>query len=251
MKALILEDEATATRKLIELLGSVDPHIEIVGTCESVEAAATWIAGNAPPDVGFFDIQLSDATSFEVFERCEVRFPVVFVTAYDNYLLKAFDHNSIHYLLKPVTADKVTQALTKLRNLERHFMTTAVRNFLSQEAQPYQSRLIVRKGLDHAPIDVNDIAYCFTEHKLSFVRHRDGSIFMIDAPLSDLEKRLDPKQFFRANRQYLVRLGAIRRFRSVDQSKISLELTPAPDTEVVIGKEAAVRFRKWIGGAGA
>ena len=250
MRIIIVEDETTAVRQLEALLQAADPQITILARLESVHETVRWITTHPAPDLAFFDIQLADDTSFSIFEQCDVSFPVVFVTAYDDYLLQAFEYNSIHYLLKPITTEKVSQALQKVRQLERHFTAGGLHDFLSARKEPvaYRSRLIVRKGVDYAPLDVGDIAYIFTDHKISFARTWQGENFMVDQPLSELEAQLDPAQFFRANRQYLVNIRAIRRFKSTDQSKILLELTPEPKEEVMVGKDRAGVFRVWVRG---
>lgn len=250
MRILIVEDEALAQQKLENLLHSMLPELEIVGRIERVEDAVNWIRQEEKPDLAFFDIQLADDISFEIFEQCEVDFPVVFVTAYDSYLMKAFEVNSIHYLLKPISESKLRQALNKAQQLERHFLQTSLRQLIQKPAavNAYKSRLIVRKGTHYIPLETSDVAYLFTEHKVGFAKDREGQLFMIDDSLTELEKQLDPRQFFRANRQFLIHLSAITRFRSVEQSKIELELSPDTGQPVRIGKENAVAFRKWIKG---
>lgn len=249
MKVIIVEDEVTATKKLKSVLAKCDSSIEIATCLESVDATVRWLNMNAHPDLAFFDIQLSDATSFDIFEQIDIRFPVIFITAYDAYLMKALEHNSIHYLLKPITREKMAQALSKFDQLKAHF-SSGITSQLNETKETVFSRkrLIVRKGMDYAPIEPEDVAYIFTEHKVSFVKEKSGAVSIIDESLANLEKTLDTSQFFRANRQYLVSIDAIKRFRSIDQSKISLELEPNPEEEVIIGKANASVFRKWIGG---
>ena len=250
IKVIIIEDEEVAVRKLRDLLREMDEKIELLAVMESVEEATAWISTNPAPDLGFFDIQLADDISFEIFKRCRINFPVVFVTAYDDYLLRSFDHNSIHYLLKPVTADKLRQVLDKLKKLEKHFINTGIRNLiLREEGQTeYRKRLIVKKGMEFAPVDVSQIAYFFTEHKISFVRDFKGRTFIIDDPLSTIESYLDPDEFFRVNRQYIVSVSAIDKFSTVENGKILITLAPPTGEEVIIGKETAVRFRQWLRG---
>lgn len=242
MNVLIVEDEITATKKLVALLKRVKPAVEIVAKLESVKEAAAWITNNQKPALAFFDIQLADDVSFEIFKQCDVTFPVIFVTAYDNYLLQAFEQSTIHYLLKPITEEKVREALEKFERLAEHFgsFNTSINKSDSKNT------LLVRKGMNFVPLDVNRIAYIFSEHKISFAKDDQGSMYLVDRSLTDLENILDPKVFFRANRQYLVGLHAIEKYRSIEQSKIKLDLRPAAKEEVIIGKENAGSFRKWI-----
>lgn len=242
MKVLIVEDEITATKKLESLLKRVKPGIEILARLESVKESINWIKQNQKPDIAFFDIQLADDVSFEIFKQCEVTFPVIFVTAYDNYLLQAFEQNTIHYLLKPITEEKVREGFEKLDRVAEHFL-----GFNKTKNTDYsRDKLLVRKGMNFVPLDINKIAYFFSEHKLSFAKDDQEIVYLIDQSLTDLEKMLDAKKFFRANRQYLVNLHAIVKYRSIEQSKIKLELKPLTKEDVIIGKENAGSFRKWI-----
>ena len=249
MKVIIVEDESTAILKLEALLKKADPAIEIIGKLESVKDAVSWIKNHPSPDLGFFDIQLSDDISFRIFDHCEVDFPVVFITAFDDYLLRAFEYNSLHYVLKPINEEKISGVLHKIRKIEKHFVHNSLREISSggKNETHFKSRLVVRKGLDFSPVEVSDIAYIFTEHKITFIRDKLEGIYMIDQTLSDLEKDLDPRIFFRVNRQYLVNISAIKKFRSIDQSKILIDLSPKSKDEVIISKEHAPAFRKWIG----
>ncbi|MBR9999860.1 MAG: response regulator transcription factor [Cyclobacteriaceae bacterium] len=250
MKVIIIEDEDIAIRKLKNILKSVDPAIQILASLESVKDAVSWIRHNPEPDLGFVDIQLSDDISFEIFKQCEVNFPVVFVTAYDDYLLRAFDHNAIHYLLKPVTVEKISLVLDKLKKIENHFVNAGIRNFLlkGEKNQGIKKRLVVKKGVDFAPLDVENIAYFFIEHKISFVRDQSANTYTTDDSLAEIESTLDPGKFFRVNRQYIVRISAIKKFSSIEYGKIRLQLEPPTGEDVIIGKENAIKFRKWIRG---
>lgn len=242
MRVLIVEDEVTATKKLETLLNRVRPGIEILAKLESVRDTVDWIRKNQRPDVAFFDIQLADDVSFEIFKQCDVTFPVIFVTAYDNYLLQAFEQNTIHYLLKPITEERVREGLEKLDRVAAHF--GGINRHAS--ATVANDKLLVRKGMSFVPLAIDKIAYIFSEHKISFAKDDQGTIYLVDRSLADLEKALDPKKFFRANRQYLVNLQAIDKYRSIEQSKIKLDLRPATKEEVIIGKENAGAFRKWM-----
>jgi two-component system LytT family response regulator len=245
MRVIILEDEVVASRGLTQILKKMNPHIEVVAVLESVQESVDWIKHHESPDLAFFDIQLADDTSFEVFKKCQVSFPVIFVTAYDHYLLQAFEHNSIHYLLKPINKEKIKQALDKFADLKEWFLTQHQQTLIQTLGQP-TPRILVRKGLEHVSIEQTQIAYIFTEHKISFVKTTTGENYMADHSLSQLAKDLPTTLFFRVNRQYLVNIGAIKSYRSVEQSKIRLELLPSAGQEVIIGKEQAVNFRKWI-----
>jgi len=247
MKVLIVEDEHTAVQKLEDLLKQIDPEIHVVARLNSVYDTITWIRNNEKPDLGFFDIQLSDDNSFGIFESCQVDFPIVFVTAYDDYLLKAFEVNSIHYLLKPVNDQKLRKALDKLTQLDNHFMSQKIKALLSDNSKPTTTtRIIARKGMDYIPLNVDEIAYFFTEHKLSFARNKEGLLYTVDQTLMELEDQLDRNRFFRANRQYLIHINAIVKFRSSDNGKLEIEVNPATNEKVSVAKERAKAFRSWV-----
>lgn len=249
MKIIIVEDEIIARQKLEGLLNGIASDIEILAHLESVEETVKWIRDNASPDIAFFDIQLSDASCFEIFERIQVNFPVIFLTAYDDYVMKAFDHNAIHYILKPATKTKVAEALKKVSRFRDHFVHLGIQNLPGEkDKKNYTERLVVRKGLDAVPLPIDAIAYFFSEHKISFAKTSEGISYMVDEPLIELERKLNPSSFFRVNRQYLVNINAIKNFRSNEQSKIVLELEPPVNDEVIISKENAGNFRKWIRG---
>lgn len=249
MKILIIEDEATAVDKLATMLMSIDPAIRIVATLESVKDSLTWLKANPSPDLAFVDIQLSDDSSFEIFKQFEIQFPIVFTTAYDNYILESFEYNSIDYLLKPIQEDRLRKALDKVRKLETHFIQYKFNELFNRgtEKENRKQRYVVKKGVDFVSINVRDIAYCFTEYRIVFLRDNEGNKYIIDKTISDLQEELDAGQFFRANRKYLVNIESIGKFRS-DNGKILLDLIPSVNEEVAVSKENAPNFRKWIGG---
>ena len=249
MNVIIVEDELPASRKLEALLNRADPSITVRATFQTVKDTVEWISSNPGTELGFFDIQLSDDVSFSIFEKCNIDFPVVFVTAYDDYLLKAFEYNSLHYLLKPVSFDKIRKTLDKIENIKKHFVSTGIKNLFEgiNKNESYKSRIIVRKGVEYAPVETRDIAYIFSRHKVSFVKDINNNIFMADEALAELQSMLDPVSFFRVNRQYIININSVVKFRSVENGKIKLEIKPASGEEIIVSKEGAANFRKWIG----
>ena len=240
-----MEDEMTAVKNLKQVLGKVDTSIEVIAELSGVKECVTWLQRNETPDLGFFDIQLSDDVSFEIFDRYRVTFPVVFVTAFDEYLLQAFEQNAIHYILKPITFTKIEQAIMKVKQLETHFSLSGIKKLIEAGNNQNKTRLLVRKGTGFFPIQMEDIAYVFTEHKICFVRTRSGETYMSDGSLSEIEQKLNSNRFFRVNRQYLVQIDAISKFLS-NQGKLLLTLNPQPKNDVSVGKDNASAFRHWI-----
>lgn len=252
MKVIIIEDEPTAVKKLEDILHGISREIMVLACLPSVREAVDWIRRNPAPDLGFFDIQLSDDLSFRIFEECPVNFPVVFTTAYDHYLLRAFEYHSVHYLLKPLQEEKVMRAIQKVRDFKSMLLNHSIHHLLQAQKNGGHpsNRFVVRKGNDFIPLEIEHIAFFSTEHGLSFVHTLKGETFIIDQSLSEIEKQLDQRTFFRANRQYLVHLKAIRKFKSIEQSKIKLEILTGDQKEITIGKQNAILFRQWISGNG-
>lgn len=248
MRILIIEDEATAVDKLKSMLASLDTSLEVVGTTESVKDSLDWLRTHTAPDLAFVDVQLSDDNSFEIFNQFEINFPVIFTTAYDDYILQSFEYNSIDYLLKPLQEDRLRKALEKVRKLETHFIQYKFNELFNRTSGKEQKkqRFVVKKGVDFVSVNVKDIAYFFTEYRIVFLRDREGNKYIIDKTLADLQDELG-EDFFRANRKYLVSIDSVGKFRS-DNGKILLDLVPEVNEEVAVSKENAPNFRNWVEG---
>lgn len=243
MRIFIVEDEINARDRLIDMLMKVNADVQIVGKAESVAQAVRWIKDNPKPDLAFFDIQLTDDYSFQIFEEVNVTFPIIFTTAFDEYVLKSLEHNSIDYLVKPLTEDRLQKALDKTETLKAHYEYHNVSEELQAKRQ--KKRFLVKKGIDRISVEVSRVAYFFTEHKVAFLRDMEGTTYISDATITELTDQVDPTTFFRANRKYLVNIDAIAKFKS-DQGKIILDLNPPPGDDVTVSKENAPNFRKWI-----
>jgi DNA-binding LytR/AlgR family response regulator len=248
MNVIIIEDELLAQEKLEAMMQRLDPDIKIMARLASVKETIQWLYRNPRPDLAFVDIQLADDHCFEIFRQYMVDFPVVFTTAYDKYLLQSFEYNTIDYLLKPITEEKLARALHKIRSMERHFIQQNIMALVQQERKPGKlSRLVVRKGTDFIALNVDDAAYFFTDHKIVFVRDFSGRQLMVDSTLSELQEMLDGEKFFRLNRKYLSSHRAIEKFKS-DNGKIKVFLQPPVREDVHVSKETAPSFRLWISG---
>lgn len=246
MNVLIIEDELPARAKLESMLNTLDPTIHILAHLGSVADSISWLRENRAPDLAFVDIRLSDDHAFEIFRKHPVQFPVIFTTAYDQYLMESFEFNSIDYLLKPITEQKLKRSLEKIRTLERHFIQENILKLLDQSSARNNGRIVVRKGTEFIALPYDEIAYFFTEHKIVFVRDNHGRQMIVDKNLGELEQVLDPNQFFRVNRKFLVHQKSIERFKP-DNGKIRVFLKPEMKEDVHVSKETAPEFRKWIG----
>jgi DNA-binding LytR/AlgR family response regulator len=246
MNVLIIEDELLAQAKLEMMLVALDNTLRVVAKLGSVKDTLEWLSQNAPPDVAFVDIQLSDDHSFEIFRKHSVQFPVIFTTAFDKYLLESFEFNSIDYLLKPITEEKLKRSLTKLKKLEQHFVQGNLLKLIHQTHQPQNERIVARKGTEFIALTMDEIAFFFTEHRVVFVKVHSGQQFIVDKNLGELEGNLDKNKFFRINRKFISHINAIEKFKP-DNGKIRVFLKPEMKEEVHVSKETAPDFRKWIG----
>jgi two-component system LytT family response regulator len=252
MKVLIVEDERPASENLVEELQTIDESIDVVAGCNSVDETIRWLNKNPQPDLILMDIQLSDGLSFNIFKACEVTCPVIFTTAYDKYLTQALEYSSIDYLLKPISQDKLRNAIRKYKALRNHFVNNheniinhSLPDYLSQDRK--KSRILVRKGVDFQAVRVEDAGYFFTEHKLIFLVDKENRKYMAEKNnLSELEEELDKNIFYRANRKYIINANYIKRFKPLERSKISVELTLPVSEEIIISQENSAGFKKWI-----
>lgn len=245
MRILIIEDELPARAKLSKMLKELRPDAEIAGEAGSVKEAENWLKQNPAPDLAFVDIHLSDSHSFELFRETEISFPVVFTTAYDQYILESFAYNSIDYLLKPITADKLARTLLKVSKLKQHFSQGGFDTLLQPKTGKTQ-RIVARKGTDFVAIELVDVAYFFTEHKVVFVRDFTGRKLIVDKTLAELEETIEGDAFFRLNRKYIANMKAIAKFKP-DSGKILVNLYPPMQEDIHVSKETAPLFRTWIG----
>jgi len=253
MKVLIVEDERPASENLVEELLAIDDNIDVVAGCNSCDETIRWLNRNPQPDLILMDIQLSDGLSFNIFKACDVTCPVIFTTAYDKYLTQAFEYSSIDYLLKPISQDKLKNAIKKYKTLRSHFVNSqehsqaSLPDYLNHNDRK-RSRILVRKGVEFQAVRVEDAGYFFTEHKLIFLVDKENRKYMAEkSNLSELEDELDRSIFYRANRKYIINANYIRRFKPLERSKISVELTLPVNEEIIISQENSASFKKWIG----
>ena len=251
MKILLIEDELPAAKLLARLLETHCPQGRILATLDSVESAAAWLANSPAPDLIFMDIQLADGLSFDIFTKTEVRSPVIFTTAYDQYSLKAFKVHSVDYLLKPIEPVELVRALEKYERFFRkqeafdfgsiqQMMQTALR-------QPtYRERFLVKSGQHLVHLSVADIACFFSEDKIAFAKCFDGKKHIVEYTLDQLEACLDPRQFFRINRRMLVRADAIGKISNWFNSRLKVELLLPGEEAEAVSRERVAEFKQWL-----
>jgi DNA-binding LytR/AlgR family response regulator len=253
MKVLIVEDEAPAARRLLLLLKEFDPNMEIVATTDSIISSVQWLNTNPSPDLIFMDIQLADGLSFEIFSRILVQAPVIFTTAYDEYALQAFKANGIDYLLKPIETAALQESMQKLHKLKEQFAHQKdrenVQNLLKTlrpEQPTYKSRFLVKLGDRLIFIPAGEIAYFMAEEKIVLIITTDHKKYIADHSLDELEPQMNPKDFFRLNRQFLAHIQSIKNINQYFNGKLKLNLQPLPAQEVVVSRERASLFKKWL-----
>lgn len=245
MDVIIIEDELPARDKLESMLTSIDPKISVIAKLGSVAESLRWLETHQNPELAFVDIQLSDDHSFEIFKKRSIKFPVIFTTAYDKYILESFEFNAIDYLLKPITETKLARAIEKMKTLKNHFLQENILNLINKKRTGL-SRIVGRKGTEFIALNIEDLAYFFSEHKIVFVRDFTGKQLIVDKNLTELESVLPSEQFFRINRKFIAHQKAIDRFKP-DNGKIQIFLRPEIKEIIHVSKETAPDFRKWIG----
>lgn len=250
MKALIIEDERPAARRLARMLEA--EQITVVHMLHSVAESITWFAENPDPDLIFLDIQLSDGLSFEIFDTVAVRSPIIFTTAFDEYALLAFKLNSIDYLLKPIDPDELLQALTKYR--ERVKETTAItvdfddirRMLINPVDQSYKKRFTVRVGQHLKILLAEEIECFFSENKGTYAATKDGRSYLMDTTLEQLETDLEPETFFRVSRKFYVNVHFIKDIIAYSNSRLKLMLQTYSDSEIIVARERVRDFKLWL-----
>lgn len=245
MNVFIAEDEPPARDRLVETLGRVAPGAIVVGGADSVRGTSAWLAAHPAPDLLLLDIQLSDGLSLELFRDGKLELPVIFTTAYDRFAIDAFQAMAVDYLLKPVSEDALAQALAKWQRLRAQVGANIAR-WLASTAPRWRQRLVGRKGAQHHALAIAQVAYVVSVDKLAFAVTLDGSRYLLEQTLADLEAELDPERFFRVSRQLLVAAHAVRQYASAGKGKIKLQLQPAADGEVLVSQERAGAFKAWL-----
>ena len=253
MNVLIIEDEPFAQQELIRILNSIDPSINVLECIDSVEESVKWLENNKQPDLVFMDIQLSDGLSFEIFNHTEVVPPVVFTTAYDEYAIKAFKVNSIDYLLKPIEEEDLAKAIEKFISLKKssessgsYLTKNQLEEVLGLYKPTYKTRLVVRLGDKIRHIETNDIAYFFSEDKVSFILTAEGKKYIINYTLEQIESFINPLVFYRINRQYITNIKAIKTIDKYFNSRLLIGLEPPVEDEVLISRTKVTNFLNWL-----
>ena len=249
MNYIIIEDERLSAERLAGMVHKLFPDLVLVKTLDSVKSAVKWFSENEHPTLGFFDIQLADGISFEIFEQIHLQFPVIFTTAFNEYALKAFKVNSIDYLLKPIDEEELKASVLKFKSglgKPIGIESDAFAKTLQMLSNSYKSRFLVKVGEHLRMITIDEVAMFISMEKSTFLRTYNGRDFGIDFTLDQLEGLVDPKKFFRVNRKFIVDIKSIQDIITYSNSRLKLKLAVATDEDVIVSRERVAEFKGWL-----
>lgn len=250
MNVIIIEDEKPAARRLNRMLAEL--NIEVSTMLHSVEESINWFQNNKHPDLIFLDIQLSDGLSFEIFEEIEVKSAIIFTTAYDEYALKAFKLNSIDYLLKPIDDDELKIAVDKFKENQPKQSDLQVniddirKLLINPIDRKFKKRFTIKIGQHIKIIHIDEIECFYSENKATYIQTNSNRNYLIDNSLEHWQEQLDPEQFFRVNRTFIVHINAIKDIVSYTNSRLQLKLHSYDADEIIVSRERVKDFKNWI-----
>ena len=251
MKVIIIEDELTASENLKYLLQEIDPTIEVVKVLESVKNTIDYFSGSVDAELIFMDIHLADGISFEIFDQVSITTPIIFTTAYDQYAIKAFKVNSVDYLLKPIDPEELSKAITKFRNQNTKVdsvsdQLSGMFKLLQNTSKSYKTTYLVHHKDELIPIKTEDISYFFIDTGMVKAITLENKMYIIDKKMEDIEEELDPKVFFRANRQFILQRRAIVNIKYYFNGKLIVNTNPVAKERIVVSKAKATAFKNWM-----
>jgi two-component system, LytTR family, response regulator len=252
VRIVIVEDEPATARNLQYLLKEIEEGIEVKGSLNSIAETVSWLRANKTQyDLLFMDIRLNDGLSFEIFEKVKIDKPVIFVTAYSDYALKAFKANGIDYILKPFDAEELKRALAKFKMLQKSSGSTdnqAQFNKLAEtlKATNYKQSFLVQFRDKLIPLAVNDITWFYTTNEITYVYTLDKNKYIVDFTLEQLQQQLDPNLFFRANRQFIVHRKFITEIDFYFNGRLLVKMQQEPEEQIIVSKARAPEFKAWM-----
>lgn len=248
MRVLLVENERPAAEKLKCCLMKIDGTIEICAMLETVEATVNWLQQNTPPDLLLLDIQLDDGLCFEIFETINLSIPVIFTTAYNDYLLKAFRVNSVDYLLKPIEEDALLQAINKFKTIHNQMPSDVLKQLMNDMQKSYKTRFLIKVGIHYRSISIDEICCFYILERASFIQTFQGKNYTIDHSLDYLQTIVDPQKYFRINRHCLINIDGFTDIIRYSASRLQLKLKIAPSNPelFVISRDKVNAFKNWI-----
>ncbi|MCM8568923.1 LytTR family DNA-binding domain-containing protein [Gramella jeungdoensis] len=254
MRIVIIEDEIFAAEALQKIILELRPDTKIMARLASIEEAVAWFGSNEMPQLIFCDIHLSDGSSFEIFKEIEIKSPVIFTTAYNEYAIEAFKVNSVDYLLKPLKKEEILKAIEKYEELKQDKLSEELQNLQnllqtqmgSNSGNNTKSRFMVKSGQSIKTISSKDVAYFQAEEGIVLLVNFKGNRFAVNYTLDQLENQLDHKTFFRANRQLIVNIRAVKEVHPYFKGRLQLKLDPASEKDHIISSSKASAFKEWL-----
>jgi DNA-binding LytR/AlgR family response regulator len=250
MNVLIIEDEPLAGKRLIDLIKQYDDSIKVLGRIGTVKKSVEWFNNNCA-DLVFMDIQLADGLSFEIFEQTTVDCPVIFTTAFDEYAIKAFKVNSIDYLLKPIDFEELSSAIDKFKisHEKQEIVPTnysKIEEALHSLTTTYKTRFVIKVGVHIRPVEVDDIQYFYSFDKATFLQTNENKSYALDLSLDQIERLINPQQFFRINRKFLVNIKSIDEVVSFSKSRLKIKFKHSKEQEAIVSRDKASAFKEWL-----
>ncbi len=249
MKILILEDEQLTASRIIQLVNQYDSSIEVLSVLDSIDRATTWLSENSLPDLLLADINLSDGPVFDLFDRIQVNVPVIFITAYSEYAIKAFRVNSIDYLVKPLDYNELRRAFDKYKSMcgVQMKLDSALLNSIFKDEKPeYRKRFLAKLGDQFRFIQTDHVAYFKSEDGIAFAVTFENASLPLDLSLEDIHKQISPEQFFRISRKFIVNNESIRKIHTYFNNRLKLVLDPVSEDDVLVSRERVAGFKEWL-----
>jgi len=249
MKYLIVEDEINACEYIRNLVSKLRPEGELLEHIDSVEETINWLhTTTSYPDLIFMDIQLSDGISFEIFNHIDIKCPVIFTTAYDQFAIQAFKVNGLDYLLKPISPEDLQAALIKFDQQQKNNAGEfeKIKSLVSSINKEKKNRFLIKKGNHFEFVDVSEIAFVHSEDSITFLFTKDSKRHIYSKTVSELEQDLDSTQFFRINRGQLINIDTIQKIHPYLNQRLKLELSTRTNIEFVVSRNKMMEFKTWV-----
>jgi len=247
MKILIVEDETAAYENLVDILAMMGPDIEITGYTESIRQTIQWLQSNPNPDLIFMDIHLSDGSAFSIFSRIKLEVPIIFTTAYDEYAIEAFKVNCIDYLLKPIKVEEMKRALDKFRKWTQKDILNYLTYLTKLTTAPkFKDKLLIPVKDQLQPLDMNDISCFYTTDKNTRIFLKNGKSIPYSKTLEQIEGSLNPKDFIRANKQFIIARRSVKNITIWFDSRLLITIDIEPPERIYVSKNKAAEFKAWI-----
>ena len=251
MEILIVEDELKTAKALGHLITEIEPGSQIVALIQSVEGAVSFLQDNPAPDLIFMDVQLADGLCFEIFKAVRIASPIVFCTAYDAYALEAFKANGIDYVLKPFSGEGIAAAIGKVHQLKNFFQTHSsdialMKQLLSSLGQRGKKGFLVFKQQKYQTVPTEQIAFFYIRNDKAMIMTLDAQEFPLTQSLDEVHQQLDPKDFFRLNRQYLISFNAIKHVEHYFARKLNVHMRVSTPEKLLVGKDKSTLFLNWL-----